>query len=303
MTAFAAFVMRGPWQAASVVAAGLALGLILPPFAWLSGAVVALVLLHAGALASVQVMAPALLIGGLAGWFITGSTLAIPLAALMGWLPVLLLAGVLRATVRLDLALLSAAGLGAAIVLAVHATVPDPATAWVNWLETLFPPDQLQRDLAVRADGVRDLYAQVAPLMTGLLAVSVVTSAILALLLARWWQARLYNPGGFRSEFHELRLGRAVAAGALVIAAVAMIVDWPLFHGLALVAGGVLLFQGLAVVHGVVGRRAMSVAWLAAMYILGLILPLQMILAWATIGVVDAWFDFRGRVNGPAKGT
>ena len=42
--------------------------------------------------------------------------------------------------------------------------------------------------------------------MTGAFAASLYVQFLLALLLGRWWQAVLYNPGGFGAEFRGLRL-------------------------------------------------------------------------------------------------
>ena len=40
---------------------------------------------------------------------------------------------------------------------------------------------------------------------------------IAMLFLARWCQAALYNPGGFRKEFHQIRLSQT--AGAILLLA------------------------------------------------------------------------------------
>ena len=42
-------------------------------------------------------------------------------------------------------------------------------------------------------------------------------STILCLFVSRWWQAMLYNPGGFGEEFRQLRLD-VRAAGLSIIA-------------------------------------------------------------------------------------
>src|SRR5690606_28182405 len=62
--------------------------------------------------------------------------------------------------------------------------------------------------LLAKADP-RQLLIEGMGLMTGV-------AATAALLLARWLQARLYNPGGFRTEFHQLRLGPGIT-GALAL--------------------------------------------------------------------------------------
>ena len=49
------------------------------------------------------------------------------------------------------------------------------------------------------------------PTLTGVMASSLQVTCLLCLMLARYWQASLYNPGGFGREFRSLRLAPAVA--------------------------------------------------------------------------------------------
>ena len=44
-----------------------------------------------------------------------------------------------------------------------------------------------------------------------------------AVLLARWWQSALYNPGGFGSEFRSLVIPRAISPLAAVVAVLALL--------------------------------------------------------------------------------
>lgn len=287
MNRFAEFVMRGPLQAVSVAAATLMLGMALPPFAWLSSAVLALVALAGGLQATLQVALPALLLVGLAGWMLTGMPELGAMLALASWVPVLLLATVLRNTVRIDLTLIVAVAMGWLLVVGIHGLVADPTVIWREWLQTL------AAEFGLGGPGANEAIEQVAPLMTGTFAASLVFSSVTALLLARWWQAGLYNPGGFGEEFRGLRLGRAVAMGVLAAGGLAVLTETPVVIGLALVLVSVYVFQGIAVVHAVVKNRGMHVGWLVGIYGLFVVLPLQMVLGLTAVGVVDAWKDLR----------
>lgn len=297
MKALAAWTMRGPMQAAVLTASALLVGIALPPFAWLSAAMMALVMLSAGPAGALRVAVPALVISVAGGWLAIGSPYVPALTALASWLPVLLVAGVLRTTTRLDLALAAAAVVGWVIVLSVHAVAGDPAALWQGLLEGMIPAERMAPDFDTDPARVAELIGRVAPLMTGLVAASTVASCITALFLARWWQAALYNPGGFRGEFHQLRLGQAAAMVTAALMALSALTEAPLVFGLALVAGVVYLFQGLAVVHGLVAARGMHLGWLVGMYVLGVVLFLQMALALIIIGIVDAWVDLRRRAG------
>ena len=295
MKGFAAFVMRGPVSAAAVAAATLLLGLFLPPFAWLSAAVIALVTLRLGAVAALRVALPSLAGLVLAGLAVLGQGGALALSGAAAWLPAVVLALVLRQRVRLDDTLLVACGLGWAIVLGTYALVDDPTALWRDVLLQLFQPEQMAAQLEVPAEALRQMAEQLAPLMTGLVAMSVVVSAVTSLLLARWWQALLYNPGGFGAEFRALRLGRAAAVIALGLGALAIATPVPLIDGLALVVLGVYVFQGLAVAHGVVKAREAGPIWLAALYIAMVPLMPYVVAGLVVLGAADAWADYRRR--------
>lgn len=298
MNAFAAWIMRGPVQAAAAATAALLLGAALPPFAWLSAAIVALVVLAAGAAGLVRVALPGVVVGAAAGWLALGTPWVVVLLAAVSWLPALCIAATLRATARLDLALLVAALVGWLIVLGIQLGAGDPASLWQDLIARMMPPQELGPDLDIEPAALEQLYARIAPLMTGLVAASTVLSGITATLLGRWWQATLYNPGGFRAEFHGLRLGQNAALVSVGLMAAAAFTEAPLLFALAAVPGAVFLVQGLAVAHGVVAARGMHTGWLVALYVLGVVLFLQVALILVIIGMADAWVDLRGRAAG-----
>lgn len=297
MNAFAAFILRGPGQAASLACAALLLATVLPPLAWLSAAILALVMLQLGPTAYGYAAGLGLLALVAAGWLVLGQPVAVATAAASAWLPAGMVALVLHRRARLDDALLVACGLGWLLVIALHASLDAPVQWWQELLRQFMPPERVEADLGIPAARVRELIDQAAPLMSGMLAASAVVGATTGVLLARWWQAGLYHPGAFGEEFRALRLGR-VAAGILVlVCAAALVLPSILLKGLAFVALAVYLFQGLSVAHGVAKLRGMGTVWLAGLYIIGLLALPQMVLALALLGVLDAWADFRRRVG------
>ena len=145
--------------------------------------------------------------------------------------------------------------------------------------------------------------AQLSPLMCGVVAAGFLLQLLSGLYLARWWQALLYNPGGFSAEFRQLRLHRilgllgAIAMGLWLIPG---FVPPAWVSCLGLVVLSVFLLQGLAVAHGVFGSMPGSQRWLVATYVLLLLFLPQMAMVLVTIGLLDVWMDFRGRF--PRKG-
>jgi len=115
------------------------------------------------------------------------------------------------------------------------------------------------------------------------------------LFIARWWQAMLYNPGGFKSEFHQLRLGRGFALATLVAGLLLLVSSSnsvPITTDLLVVMVMLFMIQGLAVSHYLVSMAGANAGWLVALYVLVILLP-QAALTLAIAGFTDNWFDFR----------
>lgn len=293
MKALAAFIMRGRPQAVGVVALCAALALVLPPFtgplAYLSAAGVALVVLHAGTAQGLLILVAAGAALALLGLLLpVGPLLGVVYAALI-WLPVMGLAVVLRATGSLALTLGSAALLGALFASGVHLWSGDPVGVWRAALEGGLRPALEQMATGREPAQLDRLLDEMALVMTALLAISLVVSSCLSLFVARWWQALLYNAGGFQREFHALRLERVFVLPALVLLAAGMMAQGGLRQWLlelVAVVAVVYMFQGLAFVHRTVAARNAHTGWLVAMYgLLVLMLP-QMGAALAVAGLL-----------------
>jgi len=131
--------------------------------------------------------------------------------------------------------------------------------------------------------------------VAGLLAWVIALTAVAALLLARWWQSLLYNPGGFSTEFHALRFDRLSAS--LLFAALMgcyllgqEYVTWGNLLGLPL------LLSGIALVHHAVAYAQLGTRWIVVFY-MGLVLllgPLSSVLI--GLGFLDSVMDFRSRL-------
>ena len=131
--------------------------------------------------------------------------------------------------------------------------------------------------------------------VAGLLAWAIAFMAIVALVLARWWQSLLYNPGGFSTEFHALRFNRLSAS--LLFAALMgcyllgqEYVSWGNLLGLPL------LLSGIALVHHAVAYTQLGTRWIVVFY-MGLFLllgPLSSVLI--GLGFLDSVMDFRSRL-------
>lgn len=274
------------------------LSLLLAPLSYVGAGAIALVTLRVGPRDGMLVMAEAGLAAGLLAWLALGSPLPAVAFAVILWLPVWLLAALLHLGVSQGLVLAAAGGLGLLGVILVHLLVPAPADWWQEQLRSFLVPMLGQWDVHIEPA----VLAQVAQLMTGMVAAISILGVLLSLYLGRWWQALLYNPGGFATEFRALRLHRLVAvATAIVVVATAMAGDALGTLGLEFVILAVLLYmvQGLAVAHALVASRGLSVGWLLGLYFALLFLSPQSMLVVSTAGYADSWLDFRARFGTP----
>ena len=295
MLGLASFVMRGPVQAAIPAALFLLLALFLPPFAWLSGAVVGLVFLRQGVNGGLRVFVSsalliALVVVLLGGGFIAG----LQLVAVF-WVPVVILALTLRETVDLGKAFLIAGLCAMLIVLGLYLALGQPELFWEKMIMDQFPLEEFSRQMQIEEDLLQAAIKQVSHMMSGAFVTIMMLGTLASLLIARYWQASLFNPGGFQTEFHELRLGTLPAVLAIGVSAMAALTGLPVFVNTAPIVIAVFFFQGLAVFHGVVKKRGMNKGWLIGIYLLLLFLfPHTMVLLGA-LGMADNWVDIRER--------
>lgn len=111
---------------------------------------------------------------------------------------------------------------------------------------------------------------------------------LLLLMVARWLQAMLYNPGGFRQEMHALRIEPKVATPLVVLMLLSGLnlglpSMWLMYFALPLIVAGT------ALVHAVIAGRRLAALWLLAFYtVYPMILQFIVLVA-----LIDSFYDFR----------
>lgn len=286
MRSFIAFLMRGLPQAVATIV----LLSLLPLLSWLGASLLALITLRQGAQRGVLTAALSAAVLALAYGLLIGLPQVVLPLVLELWLPTLILAWWLRRTVSLSSTLGLAALLAGFAVGLLYLVYPDQQALWTPLLEQL--KDMAQDQSSQAQELVLAFGERVLPFMTGILVLGFSGTVIIALLLARWLQALLYNPGGFQREFHALNLGRPLAFVAAGLLVAALFFGNGLVHDLAFVVSAVFALQTLALVHAVVASRSGSRMWLVGLYLL---LPLLFEVAVA-LGVGDAVFGWRRRL-------
>lgn len=295
MRFLASYASKGRWQALTVVAVSALLTPLLMPLSLLSGAAVALITLKVGVMQGLQLAGLSALAVGLVGMLmpapVNGPALALTLAMLV-WLPVWGLSSNLGRTADQGRVALLATLFGAMVVVAFHLSVPNPGQWWQEFAQGYFAQVTAQLSGEERAQFEANI-AQTASVMTGISALGLSLSLMLSVLIGRWWQAMLVNPGGFGSEFRALRVGRKPTLLILLVSFAAMFSGGEGFgQDMLMVMMLPFMLQAVAVVHSMVNSAGASKGWLVGLYLLLVFAgPLALLLAVA--GALDNWFDFR----------
>lgn len=296
MRALAAFIMRGRGQAVLAIAALTLLSWAFAPANLLSGAAVALPTLRRGMREGGIILALAVPLVVLAGGFLLGSPLDTTGYALALWIPVWLIAALLRESGRLTVALAGTSILGLLVVVGIYGIVEDPASLWSSEMQHLAQPVPEQSHSEAEAEALWRSLVGISRYLVGIIAAGSVLSVVLSLLIGRWWQALLFNPGGFRREFLDLRLLPVSGYLWLVLLMFAWITGSELGTNLAIPSFVPFLLTGFAVLHALFSRSSAGGFWLVGMY-LALIFASPLIMVVMLIGFSDPWMDWRYRFS------
>lgn len=296
MKSLAAFIMRGRLQAVVGVAGLALLSLMVPLVSLFSSAALGLVTLRTGARESLWVLAVSGVVAAAAGVLLMGNFQAAIVYGLMLWVPVWPVAMLLRLSGQLALALEAGLVMALLAVIGVYLAVGEPSQLWSESLQHMAASMREHAPPGFDASEAGERLQVFAHYLTGVLAAGSLMSLVLGLLIARWWQAALYNPGGFRAEFVSLRLHTPAGYAGLACIALALLSD----GGVAefawnLSAAFFVLFAvaGFSIVHALLGRKGF---WLGGIYVALLVIP-QILLPVAFLGFSDPWLNWRRRLT------
>ena len=285
MRALAEFIMRGRMQATLIVAGCAALPLLY----WLGAAAGCLVLLRRGLRDALGVLALGLL-PALIWWLYSDDPRA--LLVLLGSAS---LALVLRASESWNRVLLVSIAMGVVFSVVLGTAFGPQIEMLAQALIKVMPSLLGEVYQKMSVDEQARFASLIAPILTGLIAALLQIVSVLSLIVGRYWQALLYNPGGFGREFRAIRipLGPAMLLLAGMVVTPNFGVQMSMLVPLCSVP---LVFAGLALIHGLVAQKRLAKFWLVGLYVtlllfMQLIYPLLVVLA-----IVDSLVDFRGRL-------
>jgi len=283
MKALAQWAMKGRWQA-TVAAAG---SFVFPFLFWLGAAIQALVLLRHGLSQGGRVVLWSLLPA--LAWAAIGDPTPVLVAVGTSALAIML-----RRTVRLDRTLLLATLFGFIAYLILPPMLSEVLPEIEQRSQELVA-EALQSDPELQTQ----MLPLVAPMISGGLAALHTLVIILCLLLGRYWQSSLFNPGGFGQEFRQLRLPLVFSLPALVVCLAAGELE-PVLAGVTPVLSVPLVIAGLALFHGLAKQTQTSPGWLAMVYIALIIFGPYMYTLLIFVAALDSLLDIRSRLKDTA---
>jgi len=278
--ALAEYAVRGRSQAVTVAAIAAALPLLF----WISAATIALVTLRKGWQEGLYILLWSVLPAAVWVIFRHDPT---PLMVLLGTTA---LAIVLRQTVSWVYTLMTGVVIGILVSGIMSQLVPELIAELVKASEAVLANvrEQLAPELQAQ------LSEALAYVLSGFFGTIHLLMMVACLILARWWQSTLFNPGGFRAEFHQLRLPRAVALPLLLVVLIGGNVHLALLTW-APVMTVPLFIAGLALVHGLLGRSGSGQPLLVVFYFGLLFVEPYFYLLLIFVAGLDSWLDFRAK--------
>ncbi|MCP5142236.1 MAG: DUF2232 domain-containing protein [Gammaproteobacteria bacterium] len=298
MKPLANFIMRGWPQAVTVstfTALAVTISPLLIPLLWVSAASVGLVTLRLGTARGMQVIGGSTVLLAVLLVVALQQSMFGVVSWAVWWGVALIAAWVLRSRVSLAASVeVIAVVVGLGLVL-FHLAVGNPTEWWSAQFGSMLA--DLPDDTVA---GFRQVLIDSAGFMTQAVAISLLASQVVALLLARHWQAQLFNPGGFRNEFHGLRFEPRWAFLVVGLVVAAMITKQAIVADLAAVSVLVYALQGLAVLHALGAGKKAPGFWMVLIYVPLVLMFTVAVQLLALLGLIDTWLDLRKRMGAGA---
>jgi len=255
----------------------------MPMLSWGSAVVVALVALRKGSTEAIWPFIGASIPAGVA-WFMGDmSAVGILFCSLVGAL-------VLANTTQLGLAL-SGIAFTAVLMTGVVSLFPEQTALLYEQYSLML--EQLQ------SEGFEKIDIETQQFVTYSIVWSSAWLGTLSLLLARWLQAKLYNPGGFQKEFHYLRLSPLLVG--VLVAGMAASQAIPMLEGTLPVLVMPIMMAGFGLIHCIVWIKRMGnmplVMLYASLVFMGPIAVLLLMVA----AITDSFSNYRNKMIPPEQ--
>ncbi|MFN3234794.1 MAG: hypothetical protein ACE365_05230 [Gammaproteobacteria bacterium] len=202
-------------------------------------------------------------------------------------------AGLLRYFAQWALIIQVFAFLGMVVVGVVHLTMPDVEASWTQsiyqYLQQMPVPSDMQAHDQASLKALAGFLSQFA---TGFEVLTVSAGVLFKLLLARWWQSIVFNPGALQKELHHIRLDRWLSLLLIAILAFAFFRFSVALDVLPPIAAAFFV-AGLSLLHFAVKPQKLNWILLCIFYggvvfLFPYLAPVVIFMAW-----IDSWLNFR----------
>ena len=303
MLALARYTLKGPYQAALVVGLLAVLAVFVPPllgyafpglllailFNLLATVLVGLIILTQGSASGLKAIVISVLGVSLVAWIVLKSPNEGISMALVQWLPVVILAQVLRSSKSLALMLIVGVCIGLFGIAVQYMVWGDLAADWLAQLSQHNQEAGRLKDEEIQAIGLS------LQLMMHILVPCIFVLSTLVVLMARWIQAKLATSNGFGKEFQALALGKSTAMVGLLTVVLFFTASQPWMISLALLIVMAFMFQGIAVVHNRLKMKRRPLALFVLFYSLLVVTWTITGILTSIAGMIDNWLDFRNK--------
>ena len=125
---------------------------------------------------------------------------------------------------------------------------------------------------------------------------TIILNTFLGVVIARWWQAIIFNPGGFKEEFQGIRLNRRLLILIFSILVLSSAIfnqysNWAYLSIFPLVVGGLSLF------HWLVNEKNLGKVPIIFTYVFMVLFTPFVILILALLGTVDCFYNMRKKLR------
>jgi hypothetical protein len=273
---------------------GLALTLLFPLSPVISGLIMAHLVFASGVRTPAIQAVVAAAVLALIALIMSASVMQIVASAVTWWLPVFMLAALARSWRSMTLMLQTSVIVALLGTIGFYVVLGDPTDYW-NESITVSIELARQAGLQEQADLLAESQSLIVPQMTMLFVFTAWSFYVMVVLLGYLFFQVLPGKKSTYGRFCDLNFGR-VLAGIMAVTSVAALVSGSvMLQNLSFVAFAVFWLQGLAILHWLHAEKNLPLFVVMMIYALLPFLNVLLVLTFAVLGYMDAWFDFRAR--------
>lgn len=171
-----------------------------------------------------------------------------------------------------------------------------PALTDSQLIELTAAVNQMIQEIAAQNPDAEKVEPPSQALYAGSTQLMVVLGSVISLMFARYMQAAVYNPEGFRKEFHSIRLPYSMMAALLGLAFLLSVMggDWIGYMPMLVLP---LVVAGISLVHGSVAIKKLGGNWLVLFYVSLVLVGSLTLLLLVVFAALDSVFDIRSKLT------